>query len=245
MIKTRKKSFRRWERIGIKIPCLSSLRPPRHLLSQPSLIKDLGVSSPPAQWVFKSFFLSTVFFFLARWLLYCFCLVVVGVWSHNHFSQFNATCLGVLKMISTFFFVLGLENLPIVKTLEAVCNCGTPAAATKYCGHDQEKAAFFSFLGTLLSCQRPGFAHAYFPFQIFSNIATTKAELFFIFSKHPFSDTPTSLDFASIISKTSILLYDPPCEKVKLYTIDNSYLYITYKWVHFWQLSLSKKSIRI
>ena len=81
--------------------------------------------------------------------------------------------------------------------------------------------------------------------QIFSNIATTEAELFFLFSKHPFSDTPTSLDFASIISKTSILLYDPPCEKVKLYTIDNSYLYITYKWVHFWQLSLSKKSIRI
>ena len=58
-------------------------------------------------------------------------------------------------------------NPPIVKTLEAVCYCSTPAAATKYCGHDHEKAAFFSFLGTLLSCQRPGFAHAYFPFQIF------------------------------------------------------------------------------
>ena len=71
-------------------------------------------------------------------------------------------------------------NPPIVKTLEAVCNCRTPAAATKYCGHDQEKAAFCSFLGTLLSCQRPGFAHAYFPFQIFSNFATADAELFLL-----------------------------------------------------------------
>ena len=189
MIKTwhnPKKSFRRWERIGIKIPCLSSLRPPRHLLSQPSSIIDWGFSSPPAQWVFKSFFLSTVFFFLAWWFLYCFCLVFVGVWSHNHLSQFNATCWGVLKMISTFFLVLGLENLPIVKTLEAVCNCSTPAAATKYCGHDQEKAAFFSFLGTLLSCQRPGFAHAYFPFQIFkySQILQPQRQSFSFFSQN-------------------------------------------------------------
>ena len=135
-------------------------------------------------------------------------------------------------MISTFYLVLGLENLPIVKTLEAVCNCSTPAAATKYCGHDQEKAAFFSFLGTLLSCQRPGFAHAYFPFQIFkySQILQPQRQSFSFFSQNTRSlKKPTSLDFASIISKTSILLYDPPCEKVKLYTIDNSYLYITYK----------------
>ena len=77
-------------------------------------------------------------------------------------------------------------NPVIVKTLEAVCYCGTPAAATKYCGHDQEKAAFFSFLGTLLSCQRPGFAHAYFPFQIFkySQILQPQRQSFSFFSQN-------------------------------------------------------------
>ena len=75
-------------------------------------------------------------------------------------------------------------NPPIVKTLQAVCYCGTPAAATKYC--DQEKAAFFSFHGTLLSCQRPGFAHAYFPFQIFeySQIFQPQMQSFSFFSQN-------------------------------------------------------------
>ena len=77
-------------------------------------------------------------------------------------------------------------NPPIVTTLAAVCYCSTPAAATKYCGHDQEKAAFFSFLGTLLSCQRPGFAHAYFPFQIFeySQIFQPQMQSFSFFSQN-------------------------------------------------------------
>ena len=77
-------------------------------------------------------------------------------------------------------------NPPIVKTLGAVCYCSTPAAATKYCGHDQEKAAFFSFLGTLLSCQRPGFANAYFPFQIFkySQILQPQRQSFSYFSQN-------------------------------------------------------------
>ena len=100
-------------------------------------------------------------------------------------------------------------NPPIVKTLGAVCYCSTPAAATKYCGHNHEKAAFF------LSLAHYSLANALvFPcllslsnIQIFSNIATADAELFLLFSEHLFSDNPISLDYdASIVSKTSILL---------------------------------------
>ena len=135
------------------------------------------------------FFLSTAFFSLARWFLYCFCLVVVDVWSHNHLSHFNTTWIRCFKDNFHVFpcpWFGKSTNPPIVKTLQAVCYCGTPAAATKYCGHDQEKAAFFSFLGTLLSCQRPGFAHAYFPFQIFkySQILQPQMQSFSFFSQN-------------------------------------------------------------
>ena len=92
-------------------------------------------------------------------------------------------------MISTFFLVLGLENLQIHRLSKlfrrsaiAVLQPPRPniAATTK------EKAAFFSFLGTLLSCQRPGFAHAYFPFQIFeySQIFQPQMQSFSFFSQN-------------------------------------------------------------
>ena len=87
------------------------------------------------------------------------------------------------------FLVLGFENLQIHRLSQlfrrsaiAVLQPPRPniAATTK------EKAAFFSFLGTLLSCQRPGFANAYFPFQIFkySQILQPQRQSFSYFSQN-------------------------------------------------------------
>ena len=88
-------------------------------------------------------------------------------------------------------------NPPIVKTLEAVCNCSTPAAVTKYCGHDQRESCFLFFPWHTTLLPTPWFCQCLLSLsniQIFSNIATTEAELFLLFSKHPFSDKPISFD---------------------------------------------------
>ena len=60
-------------------------------------------------------------------------------------------------------------NPPIVKTLGAVCYCSTPAAATKYCGHDQEKAAFFLSLAHYSPANALVLPMLTFPFK-YSNI---------------------------------------------------------------------------
>ena len=60
-------------------------------------------------------------------------------------------------------------NPPIVTTLAAVCYCSTPAAATKYCGHNHEKAAFFLSLAHYSPANALVLPMLTFPFK-YSNI---------------------------------------------------------------------------